>query len=70
VMQAVLSRPAKADGRLDLRSVIVDRAWAAGVHEITVSEWCTAHHGDHFESHRASGGRAGRMVAFAGRLPS
>lgn len=70
VMQAVLRRPAQANGRLDLRSVIVDRAWAAGVREITVSQWCTAHHGDHFESHRASGGRAGRMVAFAGRLPS
>jgi YfiH family protein len=70
VLGAVLGRPAAAKGLLDLRSTIADRAWATGVREITVSQWCTAHHGDRFESHRGSAGRAGRMVAFAGRLPS
>ncbi len=70
VLQAVLGRRGTAKGNLDLRSAIVDRAWEAGAREITVSPWCTAHDADRFESHRGSGGQAGRMVAFAGRLPS
>ncbi len=69
VREAVLRRRVGAKGTLDLRAAIVDRARSAGARAITESPWCTAHDGDRFESHRGSGGHAGRMVAFVGRLP-
>jgi hypothetical protein len=53
--------------RLDLRAALVSQARALGVRHVTVSPWCTAHHPDRFFSHRASGGRDGRMVAYLGR---
>lgn len=52
---------------VDLRQVLAAQARAAGVREVTVSPWCSAHDRDRFYSHRASGGRDGRMVAYIGR---
>ncbi|HEY3280168.1 MAG TPA: polyphenol oxidase family protein [Gemmatimonadales bacterium] len=52
---------------LDLRSILVDQARGLGVEQISVSPWCTAHDHNQFFSHRASGGRDGRMVAYLGR---
>jgi len=70
VQEAVgLGRPA-GKVRLDLRAILADRARALGIGDVTVSGWCTAHDAGRFHSHRASGGRAGRMAAYAGRLPA
>ncbi|HUF35858.1 MAG TPA: polyphenol oxidase family protein [Gemmatimonadales bacterium] len=52
--------------RLDLRAVLADQAAALGVAGVTLSPWCSAHDRVQFFSHRASGGRAGRMVAYLG----
>ena len=52
---------------LDLRAILVQQARDLGVEQITVSAWCSAHDRDRFFSHRASGGRDGRMVAYLGR---
>jgi YfiH family protein len=52
---------------VDLREILRAQARAAGVREVTVSPWCSAHDRDRFFSHRASGGRDGRMVAYIGR---
>ena len=52
---------------LDLRDVLVRQAQELGVGAVSVSPWCTAHDHDRFFSHRASGGREGRMVAYLGR---
>ncbi len=61
----------RADGpgpwHLDLREVLADQAGRLGIADVTVSGWCSAHHRDRFFSHRASGGRDGRMVAYLGR---
>lgn len=51
---------------LDLRQVLVDQARALGIRASSASTWCTAHDRDRFYSHRASGGRDGRMVAYLG----
>lgn len=53
---------------LDLRAALVERARRLGLDRISVSSLCSAHQGDRFFSHRASGGRDGRMVAFIGRM--
>ena len=53
-------------GHLDLRSVLVHQARALGLADISVSPWCSAHDRERFFSHRASGGRDGRMIAYAG----
>ncbi len=53
--------------RLDLRAVVVRQARALGVEQVTVSPWCSAHDRSRFFSHRASGGRDGRMAAYLGR---
>jgi polyphenol oxidase len=62
-----------ADGagpwHLDLRERLVAQANGLGITRVTVSGWCTAHDRDRFYSHRASGGRDGRMVAFLGMPP-
>jgi len=64
---------APADGagpwHLDLRTTLADQAGSLGVTRISQSTWCSAHHRDRFYSHRASGGRDGRMVAFLGMQP-
>jgi copper oxidase (laccase) domain-containing protein len=60
--------PADGPGpwHLDLRTVLAERARLAGVGELTVSTWCSAHDRSRFFSHRGSGGTDGRMVAFLG----
>jgi YfiH family protein len=62
---------AVADGptRLDLRAVIAGRVRRLGVDQVTASPHCSAHDSRLFWSHRASGGGAGRMVAYLGLLP-
>lgn len=59
----------QADGPswVDLRDLLAVRARRQGVEAITQSSYCTAHHHERFYSHRASGGRDGRMVAYVGR---
>jgi YfiH family protein len=51
---------------LDLREILVDQARSLGVERISVSPWCSAHDREQFFSHRASGGRDGRMIAYLG----
>jgi len=53
--------------RLDLRGALTQQARALGLQEISSSPWCSAEERDRFFSHRASGGRDGRMVAYLGR---
>ncbi|MEO8453228.1 MAG: polyphenol oxidase family protein [Gemmatimonadota bacterium] len=59
----------KAGGLLDLRAVIMDQARKSGVEKVTASPYCSSHDADRFYSHRASGGRDGRMVAYLGIAP-
>jgi YfiH family protein len=60
----------KAEGKgpwhLDLRAVLAGQARSHGVIRISSSEWCSSHDRPAFYSHRASGGRDGRMVAYLG----
>jgi YfiH family protein len=53
---------------LDLRAVLAEQARTLGVARVTQSAWCSAHDRPSFYSHRASGGRDGRMVAYLGML--
>lgn len=62
-----LPEPEGGKGRLDVRSVLVAQARAAGVGEVSVSPWCTARDAAHFHSHRRSLGADGRMLAYIGR---
>jgi YfiH family protein len=61
----------RADGagpwHADLRAVLADQARALGIGRISTSQFCSAHDRPLFFSHRASGGRDGRMVAYLGR---
>ncbi len=50
----------------ELREVLASQARSLGVGEVSTSQWCSAHDRPRFYSHRASGGRDGRMVAFLG----
>lgn len=67
VMSGV-GEPAEGPGpwHLDLRSVLIRQATALGVGEWSVSGHCTAREAAAFFSHRRSGGRDGRMVAYLG----
>lgn len=67
VARAVLGRDA-APGkqRLDLRAALVRQAERLGVGEVSVSPFCSGCHRDRFMSHRASGGKDGRMIAYLG----
>jgi YfiH family protein len=53
--------------RLDLRAELARRARRAGVRAVSISGYCAAHDAGLFHSHRASQGRAGRMMAYLGR---
>jgi YfiH family protein len=62
-----ISREAAVEGlRVDLRGVLARQAEALGIRDVTVSSWCSAHDRERFFSHRASGGRDGRMLAYVG----
>jgi len=69
VITAVTGRPAEGPEPLDLRTVLVERGTALGVHRITASPFCTAHDAG-FASYRAQRSAAGRMAAFLGRPPA
>ena len=51
---------------LDLRAVLTQQARELGIQEISSSPWCSAEERSRLFSHRASGGRDGRMVAYLG----
>jgi YfiH family protein len=68
VAEKLNGRPGEAgQSYVDLRSILAARAANLGIRDVTISTFCTAHHRDRFFSHRASGGRDGRMVAYLGR---
>jgi copper oxidase (laccase) domain-containing protein len=66
VAERLTGRPTQGPANVDLRSILIGRARALGLSDVTVSAYCTAHHHDRFFSHRASGGRDGRLVAYLG----
>lgn len=66
VVKALRGSAPRGPTQLDLRAELVARAKALGVGNITSSGWCSAHDADRFFSHRRSGGRDGRMVAYVG----
>jgi hypothetical protein len=51
---------------VDLRDILARQAQDLGIGEVTLSPGCSAHDRSRFFSHRASGGRDGRMVAYLG----
>ncbi len=67
VLARFAARTDTSPRHLDLRAVLVEQARRLGVGDVSVSPWCSAHDRDWFFSHRASGGRDGRMVAYLGR---
>jgi purine-nucleoside/S-methyl-5'-thioadenosine phosphorylase / adenosine deaminase len=52
----------------DLRAVLAEQAYRLGVDKISTSQLCSGHDRPAYYSHRASGGRDGRMVAYLGIL--
>jgi YfiH family protein len=66
VEQLTPGRGTGAAQHVDLRDVLVRQAAELGVTDVSVSPWCSAHDRSHFFSHRASGGRDGRMIAYLG----
>ena len=60
------SIPEDTKTRVDLRSHLAEQAWGLGIREISISPLCTAHDAS-LHSHRGSGGKPGRMVAYLGR---
>ena len=66
VYRAVSGRRADGSMLLDLRAVLVERARSLGVAQVSVSGWCSVHDTARFHSHRASGGTAGRLLAYIG----
>jgi len=66
VLAQLSGRAELEPGRVDLRHVLVEQGRALGLAQITTSPWCSAHDREQFFSHRASGGRDGRMIAYVG----
>jgi polyphenol oxidase len=66
VYEKVTGKASPGPAHVDLRAVLATQAAELGVQDTTVSSFCTAHDRDRFFSHRASGGRDGRLVAYAG----
>jgi YfiH family protein len=67
VVSAVTGGRAAGQDHVDLRALLAQQAQALGLAEVSRSPWCSAHDRERFFSHRASGGRDGRMVAYLGR---
>lgn len=65
-VRQAFGQPAEGNGpwHMDLRSALAAQAEGAGVATVSRSPWCSAHDRGRFYSHRASGGRDGRMVAY------
>ncbi|MDX2261462.1 MAG: polyphenol oxidase family protein [Gemmatimonadales bacterium] len=55
---------------LDLREILLEQAARLGLAEATASGLCSSARRDAFFSHRGSGGRDGRMVAYLGLVPT
>jgi copper oxidase (laccase) domain-containing protein len=66
VLAQLSGRAELEPGRVDLRNVLVEQGRALGLAQMTTSPWCSAHDREQFFSHRASGGRDGRMIAYVG----
>lgn len=66
VVERLTGRQVASPARVDLRAVLAEQANGWGITQVTISSFCTAHDHDRFFSHRASGGRDGRLVAYAG----
>jgi YfiH family protein len=64
-----LTAQANGKAQADLPGILAAQALKLGVGEVTVSNWCSAHDRSRFFSHRASGGKDGRMVAYLGIIP-
>src|SRR5229473_2981991 len=56
----------RGSAHADLRALLAGQAAALGLGAVSVSPWCSAHDRAQFFSHRASGGRDGRMIAYLG----
>lgn len=72
VVEALGVTPAPApNGRfhVDIRQVLEGQATRLGLTTISRSGTCSSHDRREFFSHRGSGGRDGRMVAYLGLLP-
>jgi YfiH family protein len=67
VVQAVEGRRSAEPEHVDLRQALCRQAIKLGMTRVTASPLCTSHSEENFYSHRASGGTAGRMVAYLGR---
>lgn len=67
VSKRLTGRSTNSQTTVDLRSILAGRAHALGLSDVTISAYCTAHHNDRFFSHRKSGGKDGRLVAYLGR---
>jgi len=67
VVKAIEGRRVKGATHLDLRGALAVRAARLGVRDLSRSPHCTACAPGLFFSHRGSGGRDGRMVAYLGR---
>lgn len=67
-VMAGVGRPAEGQGpwHLDLRDLLVEQARSLGIAEVSQSGHSTADAAGSFFSHRRSGGRDGRMVAYLG----
>ena len=66
VYEHLIGQATSASAHVDLRAVLAAQAEEMGLREVSTSPFCTAHDRDRFFSHRASGGRDGRMVAYLG----
>jgi polyphenol oxidase len=67
VFAAVENLPVQGGrSHLDLRQALLGQARRLGIGEVSSSSHCTASRRDRFFSHRGSGGRDGRMVAYLG----
>ena len=66
VAERLTGRPHTAATKVDLRALLADRARALGIRDVSISPHCSAHEPEQFHSHRRSGGRDGRMIAYLG----